>query len=140
MREAPLCFEVQKVKPMTDFRNTWIEQCEAAEEIRENFGKEKAIGYLVGEKFINALRDALRYPEVQAEIPAFAARIREIVEPQDLITWFANVRRIGALGHIATEAQYQLLVVNRMRWKSGPVAVAEDILALERAREILLPH
>jgi hypothetical protein len=124
---------------MTDFRNTWIEQCEAAEEIRENFGKEKAIGYLVGEKFINALRDALRYPEVQAEIPAFAARIREIVEPQDLITWFANVRRIGALGHIATEAQYQLLV-EADALESGPVAVAEDILALERAREILLPH
>ena len=124
---------------MTDFRDTWIEQCEAAEEIRENFGKEKAIGYLVGEKFNNALRDAPRYPEVQAELPTFAARIREIIEPHDLITWFANVRRIGALGHIATEEQHQFLVeANAL--ESGPVAVAEDILALELARKILLPH
>ena len=44
-----------KVKAITDFRDIWIEQCEAAEEIRENFGKEKAIGYMVGEKFIKAL-------------------------------------------------------------------------------------
>lgn len=37
---------------MTDFRDTWTDQCEAAEDIRERFGIEKAIGYLVGEKFI----------------------------------------------------------------------------------------
>jgi hypothetical protein len=124
---------------MTDFRDTWIEQCEGAEEVRENFGKEKAIGYLVGEKFINALRASPQYPEVEVELPAFAARIRDIFEPQDLTTWFANVRRIGALGHIATEAQHQVLV-EAGALESGPVAVAEDILALERAREFLLPH
>ena len=124
---------------MTNFRDTWEEQCEGAEYVRETFGKGKAIGYLVGEKFFNALRAAPQYPEVESELPAFAARIRDIFEPLDLTTWFANVRRIGALGHIATEAQHHV-IVEAGALDSGPVAVAEDILALERARDFLLPH
>ncbi len=35
---------------MIEFHKVWIEQCEAARDIREAFGLEKAIRYLVGEK------------------------------------------------------------------------------------------
>ena len=40
---------------MIEFHKIWIEQCEAARDIREGFGLEKAIGYLIGEKFLNFL-------------------------------------------------------------------------------------
>ena len=37
---------------MTEFHKTWIEQCEAAEQIGDEFGTQKALDYLVGEKFL----------------------------------------------------------------------------------------
>jgi hypothetical protein len=49
-----MTWSMKRVKGV-DCPASWIEQCEAAEEIREIFGKEKAIGYLVGEKFFKAL-------------------------------------------------------------------------------------
>jgi hypothetical protein len=38
---------------MREFHKIWIEQCEAARDIREGFGVEKALGYLIGEKLLN---------------------------------------------------------------------------------------
>lgn len=38
----------------------WIEQCEAAEGIEQDFGTQQALDYLVGEKFLNFLEAAER--------------------------------------------------------------------------------
>ena len=35
------------------FHKIWIDQCEATEGIRERFGLENALGYLIGEKLFN---------------------------------------------------------------------------------------
>jgi hypothetical protein len=35
---------------MIEFHRIWIDQCEAARDIREAFGVEEAIGDLIGEK------------------------------------------------------------------------------------------
>ena len=40
---------------MIEFHKIWIDQCEAARDIREGFGLEKVIGYLIGEKSLNFL-------------------------------------------------------------------------------------
>ena len=37
---------------MIEFQKIWIDQCEAALDIKDAFGLEKAIGYLIGEKFL----------------------------------------------------------------------------------------
>jgi hypothetical protein len=118
------------------FRSTWTAQCEAAEKIREDWGLEKAIGYLIGEKFISALRMA-GDPEVAAEIPGFAARIRELFDPYELSAWFDSVRRIGPLGHTASEEEYATMVAAGAL-SNNPVTGAEDILLMERVRELLL--
>ena len=36
------------------FCDVWIEQCEAAEQIEDEFGTQKALDYLIGEKFLNS--------------------------------------------------------------------------------------
>ena len=41
-----------------DFHKIWIEQCETAEQIKGEFGTQKAFDYLVGEKFLNFLEAA----------------------------------------------------------------------------------
>lgn len=35
-----------------DFHKIWIEQCEAGRGIEDAFGTQKALDYLVGEKFL----------------------------------------------------------------------------------------
>src|SRR5438309_8713982 len=62
----------------------WIEQCEAARGIENEFGTQKALAYLVGEKFLNYLQAAENDAEFQAEIPAFVAEIKSICEPWQL--------------------------------------------------------
>jgi len=46
-----------------------IEQCEAARDIREAFGVDKATGYLIGEKFLNFVQASDGHPEFAAELP-----------------------------------------------------------------------
>ena len=41
---------------MTDFHKVWIEQCEAAEGIRDQFGVADATRYLVGEKLFRFMQ------------------------------------------------------------------------------------
>ena len=96
----------------------------------------KAIDYLVGEKFINGIRAATRHPEVAAELPGFSARISEIFAPHELHGWFATVRRVGPLGHAASEEQCQAFVADGAV-DENPVIAAETILALERAGALL---
>ena len=43
---------------MDEFSNIWIEQCDAARGIRDDWGTRKALGYLVGEKRLNYIRAA----------------------------------------------------------------------------------
>jgi len=45
---------------MDEFSNIWIEQCDAARGIRDDWGTRKALGYLVGEKLLNYIRAARR--------------------------------------------------------------------------------
>jgi len=56
----------------------WIKQCEAARGIEAQFGTQKALAYLVGEKFLNHLEAAEKDPAYQAEVPAFVAEIKDI--------------------------------------------------------------
>ncbi|GAC1470658.1 MAG: hypothetical protein NVSMB9_15980 [Isosphaeraceae bacterium] len=56
----------------------WVEQCEAARRIEDEFGTDKALGYLVVEKFLNFLEAAETHPDFRAEIPAFVAEVKTI--------------------------------------------------------------
>jgi len=55
---------------MIEFHKIWIEQCEAARDIREAFGLQKAIGYLIGEKLLDFLRAADQDPACRPGTPA----------------------------------------------------------------------
>src|SRR4051794_16749723 len=59
-------------------RKLWTEQCEAARGIEDDFGTQKALDYLVGEKFLNFLEAAETHAEFRAEVPAFVAEIKSI--------------------------------------------------------------
>ena len=71
----------------------WIEQCEAARGIENEFGTQKALAYLVQEKFLNYLEAAENEPTFEAEIPAFVAEIKRIFEPWQLAECLDNARQ-----------------------------------------------
>ena len=76
-----------------DFHRIWIEQSEAAKGIKDEFGTQKALEYLVGEKFINFLEAAETNADFRAEIPMFVAEIKTIFEPWRLAEYLETARQ-----------------------------------------------
>lgn len=122
---------------MPRFHEIWIDQCEAARGIREAFGLPKALGYLIGEKFLNFLRAADQDPAFAGEVPRFVAEIQQIFDRGEIEAYLDTVHRVGALGHVASEEVYE-----EMREagavEEDPVQWAQDILLIERAKGLLL--
>ena len=67
--------------PSKEFHTIWREQCEAAKSIRERYGAENALDYLVDEKLMNFAGAAEQRPEFAAELPAFVAEVRKLFYP-----------------------------------------------------------
>lgn len=119
-----------------EFHLIWKDQCDAARGIKEEFGAEKALGYLIGEKLVNFVRAAQTRPEFAAELPNFAAEISGIFEPHEVGEYLDSVKRIGAMGHICSDEEYEFFREHGAIEES-PVTGAEDILIMERIREML---
>ena len=64
-----------------EFHKIWIDQCAATEGIRERFGLDDALNYLIGEKLFSFLHAAERDPLFAAEVPAFIDEIRGCLQP-----------------------------------------------------------
>jgi restriction endonuclease Mrr len=58
-----------------NFLEVWKEKCEAARNIEDDFGRQNALNYLIGERFLDALLAAESSVEVRAELSDFAAEI-----------------------------------------------------------------
>ena len=70
----------------------WVEQCQAARGIADRFGTDQALGYLIGEKFLNFLEVAETDADFRAEVPAFVAEIGTIFEPRQLAEYLERAR------------------------------------------------
>jgi hypothetical protein len=87
----------------------WRDQCDAARGIRESFGVAKALGYLVGEKFITFLRISDRLPAWRDELPTFSDEIRSMFTPSELTHYFATVRHTGPAAHVLDADGYAFM-------------------------------
>ena len=133
---------------MTEFHKIWIEQCEAAQGIEDEFGTQKALEYLVGEKFLNFLEAAESNADFRTEIPAFVAKVKEIFEPWQLAQYLETARETEPfdpdlfvprshpeLGE--EEIEFDAEEIEDMR-KDDIRQCTRDLLLVERAREWLL--
>jgi hypothetical protein len=91
----------------------WIEQCEGAENIEDEFGTQKALDYLVGEKFLNFLEVAETDADFRAEIPAFVAKIKAIFERWQLAQYLETARETEPFDPELFEPQSASLAVSR---------------------------
>ena len=133
---------------MTEQHKIWTEQCEAAEGIEDDFGTQKALEYLVGEKFLNFLEAAETYKDFRAEIPLFVEKIRTLFERWQLAQYLETAkgsepfdpklfesRDHPILGK--EEIEFDAEEVEDMR-KDDIRQCTRDLLLVERAREWLL--
>jgi hypothetical protein len=114
----------------------WIEQCEAARGIEDNFGTDKALRYLVCEKFLNYLEAAESDAEFRAEIPAFVAEIKTIFEPWQLAECLKTARQSEPFD----PSVYEDEDAETVEWERQLELCrsATDLLLVERAKEWLL--
>jgi hypothetical protein len=119
------------------FQTIWVQQCEAARGILADFTTEKALGYLIGEKFLNFLEVSETDPQWRAEIPAFVTEIQDIFEPWQLAEYLDTPRRLGALGHVTDDEGHRLLR-SQVEAEDLVREDARNLRLLEWARELLL--
>jgi hypothetical protein len=133
---------------MTEQHKIWIEQFEAAENIEGDFGTQKALEYLVGDKFLNFLEAAETNKDFKSEIPAFVAKIKTLFERWQLAQYLETAKESepfdpklfepqssGLLGE--EEIEFDAEEVEEIR-KDDIRQCTRDLLLVERAREWLL--
>jgi hypothetical protein len=126
------------------FCEFWKEQCDAARQIEDEFGTQKALSYLIGEKFLNFLEAAETDAEFRAEIPAFVAEIKTIFETWQLTEYLEVARQSEPFDPSLYEALDEEEEADIDRELGEDVRrdelrrSASDLLLVERAREWLL--
>ena len=133
---------------MAEQHKIWIEQYEAAENIEDDFGTQKALEYLVGDKFLNCLEAAETDKDFRSEIPAFVAKIKTLFERWQLDAYLETAKESEPFDPSLFEPQSSDLLgeeeiefdaeeVEDMR-KDDIRQCTRDLLLVERAREWLL--
>ena len=126
----------------------WIEQCEAARGIEGDHGTQKALEYLVGEKFLNHLEAAETDTDFRDEIPGFVAEIKAIFERWQLAQYLETARETKPFDPSLFEPRDHPILgkeeidvtpdeVEEMR-KDDIRQCTRDLLLVERAREWLV--
>jgi hypothetical protein len=126
----------------------WVEQCEAAQNTEVQFGTDKALDYLVAEKFLNFLEAAETDADFRAEIPAFVAAIKTIFERWQLAAYLETARETEPFDPDLFEPrQHSVLGKEEIEFSAEEVEdirkedirqCTRDLLLVERAKEWLL--
>ena len=124
---------------MLNLHKIWIEQCEAARGIEDQFGTVDAMKYLVGEKFMHYLEAAEKNAEFRAEIPAFVAEIKTIFEQWQLAEYLEKAGWTEPFDpslYDEDDEDYDPEFIEMER-KDNIRRVAKEMLLIERAKEWL---
>jgi hypothetical protein len=120
---------------MTQSHKIWIDQCQAARCVEDEFGTQKALDYLIGEKFLNFLEAADDHPEWRAELPAFVAEIKTIFERWQLAEYLEAARQTEPFDPSIYDEEDDDIELER---QLDLRRCAADLLLVERAKEWLL--
>ena len=117
----------------------WAEQCVAARNIELEFGTQKALSYLIDEKFINFLQAAETDKAFRDEIPAFVAEVKSIFEPWQIAQCLESARERPPFDAADYEDDPDFDAEDiECESKSDIRRCAAELLMVERAKEWLL--
>ncbi len=74
------------MKTVRKHHEIWIEQCEAARQIKNRYGLQAAFDYIVGEKLLNYAEAALKHQEFARALPGFLSEVRGMFTPAEIRT------------------------------------------------------
>ncbi len=78
-------------------------------------------------------------PQVQGGAAKFVERTKETFQPYEINEYLKNVKRVGAVGHVCTDEEFETLrKAGAVPVPDDPVSVAKDVLLFERAKELLM--
>src|SRR5208282_3259391 len=97
----------------------WVEQCDAARDIRVRYGLSAALDYVITEKLMNFASAAADHPEFARELPRFVSMVRSMFTPDELQTHIARVEREQREGAAAASEDDDEL------FPESPAALAE---------------
>lgn len=112
----------------------WAEECEVATAIKAEFGTDKALNYLIGEKFVDFLEAADNDPAFRAEISAFVAEIKTIFARWQLAEYLKNGRETEPFDPAVHDDEDTADLENTLDIRQG----AAGLSLRERARDWLL--
>lgn len=110
----------------------WAEECDVAMAIEAEFGTEKALSYLIGEKFLDFLDASKNDLDFQAEIPAFVAEIKTNFERWQLAEFLE--RQLEPIDPTVCDDEETADFDNQWAGHHG----AAELLLMKRAKEWLV--
>lgn len=126
--------------PSIEFHKIWIDQCAATEDIREHFGLQSALDYLIGEKLFTFLMASEQDQEFATEVPAFVNEIRCIFTSEEITAYLDHLERTKFLAppDPLLDIDDPDDEIEQELWPENPVIGAEELLRFSRARQLLL--
>ena len=124
-----------------EFHKIWIDQCAATEGIRDHFGLENALDYLIGEKLLMFLMASESDPQFAAEVPAFIAEIHRIFTATEIRDYLDRLECTKFLAPLDPDldADDSDDKIEGEPWLENPVLGAEELLRFSRLRQLLQP-
>ena len=123
--------------PFPQVHKIWTEQCGATEDIREAFGLENALDYLIGEKLFTFLMVSERDPSFATELPAFVAEIRRIFSLAEISEYLDHLEREKFLASQEPQLDDLDEDLDEEPWLENPNMGAEELLRFSRVRQLL---
>jgi hypothetical protein len=124
------------ISSVIDFQKIWIEQCEAAEGIKERFGVDDAARYLIGEKLFRFMQVSQDRPDFAEELPAFVAEIKRIFAPHEISEFFDDLQagRVTDPAKLFSPEEFDEGELDEHEVLND----ADQILIIENAKRLLL--
>jgi hypothetical protein len=121
------------------FHKIWIDQCEATEGIRERFGLEDALDYLIGEKLFHFVQAAEQHPEFATELPAFVSEVQRLFTAVQIRDYLDNLEKKKYLAPREPDPIFDdpTEEEDEEPWLENPVMGAEELLRFFRIRQLL---
>lgn len=108
----------------------WIEQYDAAQDIKLRHGLKAAFDYLVGEKLLDFTSAAAGHPEFARELPRFVSQVRLMFTPQEMNTHIARIERELHDKNISLEDDDDLI-------HESPATIAKRAVQFATIKELL---
>jgi len=126
-------------KPSTEFHKIWTEQCAATEDIRQCFGLESALDYLIGEKLFSFVAASEQDSQFAEELPAFVAEIRRLFTDGEIRAYLDRLERTKFLAPAEPDLEMDDLdeEAGEDPWPDNPVLGAQELLRFSRVRQLL---